>query len=109
MCKPIGSNPMTGSSNLPWPAKCCLARSTVVYYSIIIKEQSNMSEKGEVKWFNDKKGYGFIKRDNGEADIFVHFSDIQSDGFKSLTEGDLVQFEVENGPKGLIAKRVSVQ
>lgn len=68
-----------------------------------------MSEKGEVKWFNDKKGFGFIKRDNGESDIFVHFSDIMGDGFKSLNEGDQVQFDVENGPKGLIAKRVCVK
>ncbi len=68
-----------------------------------------MSEKGEVKWFNDKKGYGFIKRENGQDDLFVHFSDIMSDGFKSLNEGDIVTFSVDSGPKGPIAKNVKVQ
>jgi len=68
-----------------------------------------MSERGTVKWFNDKKGYGFIKRDNGGDDIFVHFSDIVSEGFKSLNEDDIVFFDVERGDKGPIAKRVSVQ
>ena len=55
--------------------------------------------EGRVKWFNDAKGYGFIERDEGE-DIFVHFSALQGDGFKSLTEGEVVSFEVVQGPKG---------
>jgi len=61
--------------------------------------------KGRVKWFNDKKGYGFIEQENGE-DVFVHFSAIQDDGFKSLGEGQEVEFEVESGPKGSHAKNV---
>ena len=61
--------------------------------------------KGRVKWFNDKKGYGFIEQENGE-DVFVHFSAIQGDGFKSLGEGQEVEFEIENGPKGAHAKNV---
>ena len=61
--------------------------------------------KGRVKWFNDKKGYGFIEQENGE-DVFVHFSAIQGDGFKTLGEGQEVEFEVENGPKGVHAKNV---
>ena len=64
-------------------------------------------EKGTVKWFNGAKGYGFIKRESGE-DVFVHFKAITGNGFKSLNEGDKVEFEVENGPKGLQAVNVSV-
>jgi CspA family cold shock protein len=62
-------------------------------------------EKGTVKWFNDQKGYGFIHRDAGE-DVFVHHSAIQSEGFKSLKEGDVVEFEVTKDPKGLRATNV---
>jgi CspA family cold shock protein len=61
---------------------------------------------GVVKWFNDSKGFGFIQQENGE-DVFVHFSAIQSDGFKTLTEGEKVKFEVQKGPKGLQAANVS--
>ncbi len=63
-------------------------------------------EKGTVKWFNGTKGYGFITREDGE-DVFVHYNAIQSDGYKSLDEGDKVQFEIEQGPKGLQASNVS--
>jgi CspA family cold shock protein len=63
-------------------------------------------EKGTVKWFNDAKGYGFISRDSGEGDVFVHFSAIQSGGFRSLQEGQAVEFEVVQGPKGLQAENV---
>lgn len=63
--------------------------------------------KGRVKWFNEKKGYGFISRDNGN-DVFVHFSAIQRDGFKTLYEGDEVEFEVSQGPKGPQATKVVV-
>jgi CspA family cold shock protein len=63
--------------------------------------------RGRVKWFNEKKGFGFISRDDGN-DVFVHFSAIKRDGFKSLYEGDEVEFEVTEGPKGLQATNVVV-
>ena len=59
-------------------------------------------EQGTVKWFNDDKGYGFITRESGD-DVFVHFSAIQGDGFKSLSEGQHVTFDVEEGERGLQA------
>ena len=62
-------------------------------------------EQGTVKWFNDDKGYGFISRDEGD-DVFVHFSAIQGDGFKSLEEGQKVSFDVEEGDRGLQAANV---
>ena len=64
-------------------------------------------EKGTVKWFNASKGFGFISRSGGE-DVFVHFKSIVGDGYKSLNEGDPVEFNVEQGPKGLQATNVSV-
>jgi CspA family cold shock protein len=69
--------------------------------------QEKKLEQGTVKWFNDAKGYGFISRPNGE-DIFVHFSAIQANGFRSLQEGQAVQFEVVKGPKGFQAENVQV-
>jgi CspA family cold shock protein len=68
---------------------------------------SSMREKGTVKWFNAAKGFGFIQRENGE-DVFVHFSAIQSQGYRSLDEGASVEFEVTKGPKGLQAADVSL-
>ena len=62
---------------------------------------------GTVKWFNETKGFGFITPSDGTADVFVHFSSIQGDGFKTLNEGQSVTFDVENGPKGLQAANVS--
>lgn len=64
-----------------------------------------MAEQGTVKWFSDSKGYGFIMRERG-ADVFVHHADIVSEGFKTLSEGDRVSFDVVEGPKGLQAKNV---
>lgn len=63
-------------------------------------------EKGTVKWFNDAKGFGFIQRDAGD-DVFVHHSAIQSEGFRTLSEGQRVEFAVEQGAKGLAAKDVT--
>ncbi len=60
---------------------------------------------GRVKWFNEQKGYGFISRDDGD-DVFVHFSEIASDGFKTLTENQEVTFEIKEGPRGLQASNV---
>ena len=68
------------------------------------KEETNM-EQGKVKWFNAEKGFGFIEREDGD-DVFVHFSAIQQDGFKSLDEGQEVEFEIEEGPRGLQAANV---
>jgi len=64
-----------------------------------------MADKGTIKWFNDSKGYGFITRDNG-PDVFVHYTAIQGDGFRSLREGQTVEFEVVQGPKGPQASKV---
>jgi CspA family cold shock protein len=61
--------------------------------------------KGRVKWFNDAKGYGFIEQEAGD-DLFVHYSAIQGNGFKSLAEGDEVEFDITQGPKGLQASNV---
>lgn len=65
-----------------------------------------MVNVGKVKWFNSKKGYGFIRLNDGDQDIFVHYTSIAGEGFKSLTEGEEVQFELAEGPKGLQAQNV---
>ncbi|MEZ5332368.1 MAG: cold-shock protein [Thermoanaerobaculia bacterium] len=64
-----------------------------------------MAEVGTVKWFNDAKGYGFIARENG-SDVFVHYSAVVAEGFRTLTEGDRVSFEIGEGPKGPHATNV---
>ena len=69
-------------------------------------EVAAVKEQGTVKWFNASKGYGFIQRQTGE-DVFVHFSAIMMDGYKSLNEGQAVEFEVKKGPKGLQAENVT--
>jgi cold shock protein len=68
---------------------------------------STGKEQGTVKWFNSSKGYGFIQGEDGK-DVFVHFSAIQADGYKSLQDGQAVEFEVAQGPKGLQAENVMV-
>ena len=69
------------------------------------EESRNVKERGLVKWFNNAKGYGFIQRQTGE-DVFVHFSSINMNGYRSLEEGAEVEFEVKTGPKGLQAENV---
>ena len=71
-----------------------------------IEKSITLKEQGTVKWFNASKGFGFIQRQSGE-DVFVHFSAIQSEGYKSLNEGQAVEFEVTKGPKGLQASNVA--
>jgi len=66
-----------------------------------------MRTTGTVKWFNDQKGFGFITPEDGSKDCFVHHSAIQSDGFRSLNEGDRVEFEITEGPKGPAAENVT--
>lgn len=70
-----------------------------------IQMEVSFMVKGTVKWFNASKGYGFLSQENGE-DVFVHYSALQGDGYKSLNEGEAVEFEVTNGPKGLQAASV---
>lgn len=65
-----------------------------------------MKTQGVVKWFNDSKGFGFITPDGGNADCFVHYSSIQGNGYKSLEQGDRVEFETTQGEKGPAAKNV---
>lgn len=71
----------------------------------IAHEEATIMEQGKVKWFNADKGFGFIERENGD-DVFVHFSAIQGEGFKSLDEGQAVTFEVEQGQRGPQATNV---
>jgi len=75
---------------------------------VVLKTRRKVKEmrKGTVKWFNESKGFGFISSDDGD-DVFVHYSSIAGDGFKTLLEGDSVSFEVEEGPKGLKAVNVT--
>jgi CspA family cold shock protein len=65
-----------------------------------------MAEQGTVKWFNSSKGYGFISREKGGQDVFVHQSSIKTEGYRSLAEGQKVEFDVTKGPKGLQAENV---
>ena len=74
----------------------------------LIEEKKDTMATGTVKWFNGDKGYGFIAPDDGSADVFAHFSAINSTGFRSLNEGDKVSYEVQQGPKGLQAANITV-
>ena len=85
---------------------CSALRFFSTYFKLT-KDVCNNMEQGTVKWFNDAKGFGFITRQSGE-DVFVHFSAIQSAGFRSLQEGQAVQFSVTKGPKGLQAENVQI-
>jgi CspA family cold shock protein len=69
------------------------------------EKELSVREKGTVKWFNGAKGYGFIQRSSGE-DVFVHFSAIQDEGYRTLNEGETVEFELQKGPKGFLAANV---
>jgi CspA family cold shock protein len=84
-----------------------IAQFRVPEYDAIISftKESLVKEKGTVKWFNGAKGYGFIQRSSGE-DVFVHFSSIQANGYRTLNEGETVEFELMEGPKGLQAANV---
>jgi cold shock protein len=91
---------------LPVPAVRCFNTQSTLRSAVhqAVKEFVQM-EQGIVKWFNDAKGFGFLSRQSGE-DVFVHFSAIQSNGFRSLQEGQAVQFNVVKGPKGWQAENV---
>lgn len=65
-----------------------------------------MRKTGRVKWFNENKGYGFIQQESDGQDVFVHYSDVEGDGFRTLSEGEKVEFELGEGPKGFHATKV---
>jgi CspA family cold shock protein len=73
---------------------------------VIRKEDAGEMATGTVKWFNDAKGFGFITQDGGGEDVFCHFSAVEAEGFRSLQEGQRVEFEITRGPKGLQAAKV---
>jgi CspA family cold shock protein len=91
-----------GGGSTPAPAPTLTIGGTVSGLTVT----GLVPQKGTVKWFNDAKGYGFITPDDGGEDLFAHFSAIQMSGFKTLKEGQKVQFEVTQGPKGKQASNI---
>src|SRR5437868_10492721 len=87
---------------------CCARMACAIrfFFTLFRKRNTMSTQTGIVKWFNDAKGFGFIKPDAGGDDLFAHFSEVQGSGFKSLQENQRVQFEVKNGPKGLQAANI---
>jgi CspA family cold shock protein len=65
-----------------------------------------LPERGKVKWFNESRGYGFIRRETGGNEIYVHYSDIEGEGFRTLSEGEVVEFDLSDGERGLEARNV---
>ena len=107
--------PVKGSSVIPLKSSAGLARPAIRLSRVgrvplpetqIFQEQE-MRTTGKVKWFNDAKGFGFITPDNGQKDCFVHYSAISGNGFKSLAEGDAVEFDIVEGQKGPAAENVT--
>ena len=86
-----------------------ILRSTPAVASCFFIYKVSVMATGTVKWFNESKGYGFLSQDNGGKDVFVHFSAIQGDGFRTLKENQAVTFDVEDGPKGPQASNVVPQ
>jgi len=109
-CASITPRSRTNFSPAQWTRIYVHRAGPKMQFSSANSEQGNAvsKEQGVVKWFNASKGFGFIQRQSGE-DVFVHFSAIQSDGYKSLNEGQKVEFEVKQGPKGLQAENVVPQ
>jgi CspA family cold shock protein len=84
------------------------AELRLVLFFIFVQRRNDLAQyEGKVQWFNNAKGYGFLGRNDGGADVFVHFSSIHTDGYKSLKEGEPVSFDIINGEKGLQADNVT--
>jgi CspA family cold shock protein len=92
----------SSSAPVSFRLKCssCSVLELRAHLTMFLQDAMEMSQKGKVKWFNADKGYGFITPDGGGTDVFAHFSAIQGRGYRSLNEGQEVEFEVKDGPKG---------
>jgi CspA family cold shock protein len=102
---PLRMNRSSYFARFRQPASPLTTRSDSSQQKLKTMETGNTMEQGTVKWFNDAKGFGFISRQSGD-DVFVHFSAIQAGGFRSLQEGQTVEFDVTKGPKGFLAENV---